>query len=43
MWEDNTKINIQQVGWGRIDWIDLSQDKDRWRALMNAVTNLRVS
>jgi len=42
-WEDNIEIDLQEVGcWGR-DWIDLTQDKDRGRALVNAVTNLRVS
>jgi hypothetical protein len=40
-WEDNIKIDLQKAGWG-IDWIELAQDRDRWRALVNAVTNLRV-
>jgi hypothetical protein len=40
-WEDFMKMNLQKVGWG-MDWIDLAQDKDAWRALVNAVTNLRV-
>jgi hypothetical protein len=39
-WEDNTKMDLQEVGWG-MDWIELAQDKDRWRALVNAVMNLR--
>jgi hypothetical protein len=39
-WEDNIKIDLQEVGWG-IDWIELAPDKDRWRALVNAVMNLR--
>jgi hypothetical protein len=39
-WNDNTKMDLQEVGWGRMDWIDLAQDKGRWRALLNAVMNL---
>jgi hypothetical protein len=41
-WEDNIKIDLQEVGWVGMDWIDLAQDRDRWRALVNAVMNLRV-
>jgi hypothetical protein len=41
-WEDNIKMDLREVGWGGADWIDLAQDRDRWRALVNAVTNLRV-
>ena len=41
-WEDNIKIGIQEVGCGGRDWIDLAQDRDRWRVLVNAVMNLRV-
>jgi hypothetical protein len=40
-WEDNIKMDLQEVGWG-VDWIDMAQDRDRWRALVNAVMNLRV-
>jgi hypothetical protein len=40
-WEDNIKIDLQEVAWG-MDWIDLAQDRDRCRALVNAVRNLRV-
>ena len=40
-WEDNIKMDIQDVGYGSMDWIDLAQDRDRWRALVNAVMNLR--
>jgi hypothetical protein len=41
-WEDNIEIDLQEVGWGGVDWIDLAQDRDRWRALLNAVMNSRV-
>jgi hypothetical protein len=38
-WEDNIKMDLQEVGWG-MDWIELAQDNDRWRGLVNAVMNL---
>jgi len=41
-WECSIKIDLQEVGGRGIDWIDLAQDSDRWRALVNAVMNLRV-
>jgi hypothetical protein len=41
-WVDNIKIDLREVGWNGMDWIDLAQDRDRWRALVNAVMNLRV-
>ena len=41
-WEDNIKMDLKEVGCGGMDWIDLAQDRDRWRALANAVMNLRV-
>ena len=41
-WEDNMKMNLQEVGFGGMDWIELAQDRDRWRAVMNAVVNLWV-
>ena len=42
-WEDNIKVDLQEVGWGGMDLIDLAQDRDRWRALVIAVMNLWVS
>jgi len=42
-WKDNIKMGPQKVGCGDMDWIDRAQDRDRWRALVNAVMNLRVS
>jgi hypothetical protein len=41
-WEDNIKLDLQEVGCEGMDWIDLTQDRDRWRNLVNAVMNLRV-
>jgi len=42
-WEDNIKIYLQEVGGWGFNWIELAQDRDRWRTLVNAVMNLRVS
>jgi hypothetical protein len=39
---DNIKMDLVEVGWGDVDWINLVQDRDRWRALVNAVLNLQV-
>ena len=41
-WKDNIKMDLKEVGCGGTDWIDLAQDRDRWRALVNAVMKLRV-
>jgi transposase len=41
-WVDNIKMDLRDVGWDGRDWIDLAQDRDRWRACVNAVMNLRV-
>jgi hypothetical protein len=41
-WEDNIKMDLREVGGGDMDWINLAPDRDRWRALVNAVMNLRV-
>jgi hypothetical protein len=41
-WKDNIKMDLQEVGCGGMDWIGLVQDRDRWRALVIAVMNLRV-
>ena len=41
--EENIKMDLQELGWGGMDWIDLAQDMDRWWALINVVMNLWVS
>ena len=41
-WEDNITMDLQEVGCRGMDWIELAQDRERWRALVNAVMNLRV-
>jgi hypothetical protein len=38
----NIRMDLREVGWGDVDWIDLAQDRSRWRALVNSVLNLRV-
>jgi hypothetical protein len=42
-WLDNIKMDLREIGWGGMDWIDLAQGRDQWRALMNMVMNLRVA
>jgi hypothetical protein len=41
-WVDNIKMDLREIGWSGMDWIDLAQDRDQWRALVNTVMNLRV-
>jgi hypothetical protein len=41
-WEDNMKMDLQEVGCGGIDWIEMAQDRERWWALVNAVMNIQV-
>jgi hypothetical protein len=41
-WVDNIRIHLGEVGWGDVDWIGLAQDRNKWRALVNSVLNLRV-
>jgi hypothetical protein len=42
MWVDNIRLDLGEVGWGGVDWIGEAQDRNRWRALVNLVLNLRV-
>jgi hypothetical protein len=39
---DNIKMDLGEIGWDRVDWIDMAQERDQWRALVNTVLNLRV-
>jgi hypothetical protein len=41
-WVDNIRMDLGDVGWGDVDWIDLAKDRNWWRALVNSVLNLRV-
>jgi hypothetical protein len=43
MWVDNIKMDLRGIEWDGMDWIDLTQNSDQWRALVNTVMNLRVS
>jgi hypothetical protein len=40
-WVDNIKMDLREIGWDGMDWIDLAQDRDQWRARVNTVINLR--
>jgi len=42
-WEDNIEMHLQEVGCGGVDWIDVTQERDRWRAFVNAMMNFRVA
>jgi hypothetical protein len=41
-WVNNIRMDLGEVGWDDVDWIDLAKDRNRWRALVNSVLNLRV-
>jgi hypothetical protein len=41
-WEDNIKMDLREIGWKGVDWVNLDQDRDKWRAFVNAIMNLRV-
>jgi hypothetical protein len=41
-WEDGIRMDLRKIGWGSVDWNQLAQDRDRWRALVNTMLNLRV-
>jgi hypothetical protein len=41
-WENNIKMDLREIGFGDVDWVHLAQDRNRWRALVNTVMNLRV-
>jgi hypothetical protein len=41
-WKDNIKMDLRDIGWGCMDWIDLAQDRDQWKALVNMIMNLQV-
>jgi hypothetical protein len=41
-WVDNIKMDLREIGWDGVDWVELAQDRDHWRALVNTVMNLRV-
>jgi hypothetical protein len=41
-WEDGVRMDFTEIGWGSVEWIQLSQDRDRWRAVVSEVMNIRV-
>jgi hypothetical protein len=41
-WVDNIKMDLSEIGWDRVDWMDMAQDRDHWSALVNSILNLRV-
>jgi hypothetical protein len=41
-WENGVRMDLREIGWVRVEWIHLAQDRDRWRAVVNAVINLRL-
>jgi hypothetical protein len=41
-WVDNIKMDLREIGWDGVYWIDMAQDRDQWRAIVNTVSNLRV-
>jgi hypothetical protein len=41
-WVDNIKMDLREIGWDGVDWIDMAQGRDQWRALVNMILNLRV-
>jgi hypothetical protein len=43
VWVVNIKMDFREIGWGGLDWINLAQDRDQWRAVVNTVMNLRIS
>jgi hypothetical protein len=42
MWVDNINMDLREIGWDEMDWIDLAQDRDQWRTLVSTVMNLQV-
>jgi hypothetical protein len=42
-WEDGIRMDLKEIGWGSVEWIQLTQDRDRWRSLVNTMMNLRDS
>jgi hypothetical protein len=42
IWEDGIRMDLREIGWGSVVWIQLAEDRDRWRAFVNAVMNLQV-